>query len=256
MGFFRRDRLGVRLNCVAGALLFLTALSATASADGAGDAVLGKVDNATNRHKSLELTYTMTTQEPGKSQTAMKIRVRMKGIKQFTEISAPPDMKGTKVLSHSPTKMWIYMPQFRKIRRVASHMTEDSFLGTAFAANDMNPARYLKRYEAKVLSQNGSMYELELSPRGGKKATYGKIVMTVEKKRMLPTDFKYYGKAGKHLKTEERRDYRCEKGICQANRMKMTHLAKGGLWSELTLSTMTVNPKLPKRLFSKRNLQR
>jgi outer membrane lipoprotein-sorting protein len=240
--------------CVGAAASLLFLIPAEAQADAGCEASLAKVDAALNAYKTIELHYTMLTQEPGKRATRMKIRTRIKARKtkkkQFTELLAPADMKGTKVLSLSASKMWIYLPSFRKVRRVASHTSDQSFLGTAFSAADMNLSRYSKIYSC---SQQGDT--LDLKARDGKGATYGRIVIKIDKAKMLPLDMKYFDAGGRHVKTELRSGYFCEGKVCSAKTIKMTNHAKGGLWSELTLTDHKINAKMSKKLFSKRNLR-
>ena len=241
-----------RVALAAFALAAITTFSFNASAGSCDDTLKG-VDKALNSYKTLDLHYTMVTSEGGKSPITMKLRTRFrakkKKKKQFTELLAPGDLKGTKVLSLSPTKMWIYMPSFRKVRRVASHTSDQSFLGTAFSAADMNLTRYSGSY-----SCTGGPNKLNLKARDGVRVTYGRIEMTVDK-RLLPTALKYYDEGGKHVKTETREDYFCKGKVCTARRMVMVNHAKGGLSSELTLGKHAINGRISKKLFSKRNLR-
>lgn len=233
--------------------MFLTLLAPTeAIADADCEATLKQVDAALNSYKSLDLHYTMVTQEPGGTATTMKLRTRFKATKtkkkQFTELLAPADLKGTKVLSKSANKMWIYLPSFRKVRKVDSHTSDQSFLGTAFSAADMNLTRYSPEYGC---TKSGNT--LNLTARSGAAVAYGRIVMTIDDKR-LPTAFKYFDKGGSHVKSETRKEYFCDGKVCTARTMKMINHAKGGLWSELTLTKHKINPTISKKLFSKRNL--
>ena len=96
----------------------LVAFSGSAMAD---DAFLAKVDEAVNKWKTLDYTYDIVTETKGDADKAkLRLRMRMKDAgkhnTQIVEISAPADMKGTKVLTISPTEMYIYLPAMRKVR--------------------------------------------------------------------------------------------------------------------------------------------
>jgi outer membrane lipoprotein-sorting protein len=230
-------------------------LSSGALADAKGNQVLRRTDAVLRSWNTLEFKYKMRTTESGKSPSSMRLRVRLNGDKQFTEILAPADMKGTKVLILSREKTYVYLPAFRKIRRIASHVGEQSFLGTAFSANDMSLTRYAPEYDATVQRETADHYVLKLVGKPGKKLAYKTIEMKVEKAHMVPTDMKYFDDDGKHLKTEARREYVCEANVCQAKIMKMVHHAKGDLTSTLTMKRLKINPTLAKGLFSKRSLK-
>ena len=46
------------------------------------------------------------------------------------------------LLIRSPTQMYIYLPSFRKVRRVASHVQEQGFMGSAFDHAEVSLATY------------------------------------------------------------------------------------------------------------------
>jgi hypothetical protein len=108
----------------------------TARADAAGDAALAKVDDAMNRAKTHQFEYDVTNQEAGKAETKLAMRVQMKGEKRQTEFLAPADMKGTKVLILSPDQKYVYLPAFGKVRRIASSVGDQGFMGMTFSQDD------------------------------------------------------------------------------------------------------------------------
>ncbi len=235
--------------------LALVALTTNAGADAKGDALLAKTDAALNRWTTLDLEYSLATHEPGRDPRYMKARTRFKGGKQLTELLAPPDMKGTKALTLSKTTMYVYLPAFRKMRRVASHAAEQGFMGTTFSQQDMNLTRYSPFYAARLASEDAASWTLELSRKSGQKAPYARIQMTVDKTLHLPTTLRYFNDQGTHVKTETRGDYRCEQQICTPGKQKMLDHTKGGMYTELTLGKFQINPPLADRLFSKRSLK-
>ena len=229
--------------------------SGQARADAKGDAALQKVVDALHSYKTLTNQYTMTTQEPGKDPTDMVVRTNFSGQKQFTELLAPGDVKGTKVLHLSETEMYIYMPAYRKIRRIASHVNDQGFLGTTYSATDMNLTNYNQFFTATVASEDGGNLVLTLDPKPDARSPYGKMELTIDKSMNLPTRIKYFDEKGNHVKTETRTNYVCEGKVCLAKRQKMVDHTKNDKWSRLELTEYHVNPSLPDDMFSKRNLQ-
>ena len=226
-----------------------------ARADAKGDEALSKVVDALHSYKTLTTQYTMTTQEPGKDPTEMVVRTNFMGRKQFTELLAPGDIKGTKVLHLSDTEMYIYMPAYRKIRRVASHVNEQGLFGTTYSATDMNLTTYTQYFTATVKSEDGGNVVLALESKPDARAPYGKMELTVDKSLNLPTRIKYYDDKGTHVKTETRTNYVCEGKVCLPKRQKMVDHTKNDKWSRLELTDYKANPSLPEDMFSKRNLQ-
>jgi len=221
-----------------------------------GDEYLTKVDQSLNNWKTLDSQFTVTTKASG-STTILKLRNRMqnKGAfnRQFVDISEPPDMAGTKVLTKSPQKMYIYLPSFKKVRRIASHMNEQGFLGTALASKDMNLTHYSGDFAPTVVSDAGNVLQLKLVAKS-EKAPYPRLDLTIDKARWMPTQLKFFGEGDKHLKTETRSDYVCEAGYCMPKTLEMVDHTKN-VTSSIKLVSYKINPELEKGLFSKRNLK-
>lgn len=244
---------GKLATAVAVGTVLLTA-PATAGADAAGENVIHQMDQALKAYDTLTVKYTMTTKEPDRNESHLIVRTSFKGHKQFTEILGPPDMKGTKVLHLTNTKMYIYMPSFRKIRRIASHMTEAGFLGTTYSQRDMNLTSYRPYFEGNLVSEDAATWKVELAARPGRDAPYGSLEMVISKKLKLPLRIKFFNDKGTHVKTETRLKYFCEDGVCLPKRQKMVDHTKGGKWSKLDLDEWKINPSLSDSMFSKRNL--
>jgi hypothetical protein len=233
--------------------LALVAFSSNASAD-----ELAKLDEVLNRWKSLDLKYTIITKSPGSSKTTLKLRMRMRkkagNNQQLTEISAPSDMKGTKVLIRSTTQMYIYLPAFKKIRRIASHLTEQGFLGTALSQRELSLTEYSKFYTSKVKSDKGGEMVLQLNAKNDE-APYKTIQLTVEKKSHHLKEIHYFNDSGKKVKIEKRSGYICEGKICMAKK-QVVHDLTSKVKSTLTLKKHKFDSKMKPSLFSKRYLQK
>lgn len=224
----------------------------------ADDDPLVKVDKAINRWKTLDYRYNITTKDADDNATKLKLRVRMRkkdgDNQQFINISAPADMKGTKVLTLSPTEMYIYIPSFKKIRRIASHVTEAGFLGTALSQKDLTLTEYGKYYTAEKSGEGDGTYTLALTAKDDT-APYPKLELDVLKKQHVPREIRYYNAEGTKIKTETRSAYKCKDNYCAPLRMIMTdHKANKRTLLQLK-SNFKVNKKIKKGLFSKRSLK-
>ena len=89
-------------------------LSTTAWADAAGDAAVAAMDAAVNRAVTLVFDYQVDNQEPDKPLRVLAVKLQTNGASKLYEFTAPPDIKGTKVLTLSPTQMYVYLPAFRE----------------------------------------------------------------------------------------------------------------------------------------------
>src|SRR5262249_46449835 len=140
--------------------------------------------------------------EPNKDERTLGLKVMLKGEKRFSEFTAPADMKGTKVLILSPTQMYVYLPSFGKVRRIASHTKDQGFLGLTFSQDDMATTSYGGSYTASILSDDAAKVTLSLTPKGGQETAYAKIEMTLTKDHMVASEIKYFSTDGKNIKTE------------------------------------------------------
>jgi hypothetical protein len=245
-------RVGISLGAAALAVLFQSGASL---ADVAGDTALAKMDEAMNRAQTQYFEYDVTNQEPGKAEKKLALVVRIKAEKCRVEFTAPADMKGTKVLILSPTEMYVYLPAFGKVRRIASNTTDQGFMGMFFAPDDFQ-TRYGDKYTATITTGSGTEMTLVATAKAGQSPPYSKIEFKVAKDRMLPTELKYFNALGQNVKTETRRLITCQGKICTATEQKMVDNVKGGAWTQLARKTWKVNEPMADELFTRRALEK
>jgi hypothetical protein len=244
-------RVGLSVGATSLAILLA---SGSARADAAGDKVLAAMDEAMNRAKSQTFEYDVTNQEPGKDEKKLALRVQLKGEKRLTEFLAPGDVKGMKVLMLSPTKMYVYLPAFGKVRSIASGVSDQSSMGMQFSPADFQ-TRYSDLYTATVASETATEWKISATPKEGQKPPYAKIDFTVAKDRTLPTELKYFNAGGTNVKTESRTGYTCQGNVCTATEQKMVDNTKSGAWTKMVRKTWKLNEAMSDDLFSKSALE-
>lgn len=226
-----------------------------ALADEAGTKALSATEAAMNKAKSHYFEYEATTQEPGKAEKKSVISVSMKGEKRYTEFTSPADLKGTKLLILSAAEMYVYIPAFGKVRRIASHTTDQGAFGMTFSQSDLATQKYSDAYTANQDSATDKEVKLSLTPQPGKSTQYSKIQLTIAKDKNVPVELKYYGSDGKLLKTETRSGYTCTGDVCTPGTLQMVDHTKN-MTTKLTRRTWKVNVAISDDVFSKRNLEK
>lgn len=220
-------------------------------------AILAKLDDNMNQSKDQTLNWQVTSQEPGKKQPReMAFSVQLKGAKTLTEFSAPGDIKGTRVLVLNRSQMYIYLPAYRKVRRIASHVTQQGFMGTTYSHADMSATRFGDVYTGTLQSESDAEWVLELQPIPDKEAPYAKVVMTITKEKHLPKELKYFNTKGEHIKTETRDGYDCKGTVCNPTVLKMTDHSRNDAWTELKCIDWEANVGIDDDVFTVRTLQR
>jgi len=218
--------------------------------------VLSKLDARLNTARDLDLNIEILNQIPGKTDRTMRMSVRTRGHKRFTEFQAPGDVKGTKVLSLSRSKMYVYLPAYQKVRRITSHTTDQGFMGTTLSQDDMATTHYGQVYAATSCSQEGDHYVVEANPRSDAQVAYGRAVFKLSLAKTLPQEIRYFSPSGKHVKTESRAEYECRGEYCNPNSITMTDHTRAGAKTTLRVTSWKKDTSFPESVFSKRNLQR
>ncbi len=237
------------------ALLVLASLAHALTAD----EIVHKMDEAMNRAQDQTISWEVVNQEPGRSEPrTMAFTTLVKGERTLTTFTAPADLKGTRVLVLGRKQMYIYLPQYDKVRRVASHTTQQGFMGTTFSFDDMNAGRFGDVYTAKLDSEDGQVAHLTLTPKPDAEAPYAKAEVTVDLRMFHPLELKYYNDKGQHVKTETRSDYDCneEYDVCLGGVHRMVDHTREGAWTELRRVDWKLNTGLDDDVFTTRNLQR
>lgn len=246
-----------RLTTITGLFALAASMAAPTAARAAeAQATLKSVDEAINRWKDQFFAYEMIDTQSGRGERTLGLEVYMKGEQRVTAFTAPADVKGTRVLIKSDTQMYVYLPAYKKVRRIASHVTAQGFMGTAYSQDDLAISTYADKYEAKVVEDKGETVKLELVVKKGKEVAYPKVHMTVELKRRLPTELTYFDDKGTKLKTESRTDYECKGEICVPFTMKMVDHTSPGHETRLVTKEWKLDTGLKDRIFTRRYLQR
>jgi outer membrane lipoprotein-sorting protein len=133
--------------------------------------------------------------------------------------------------------MYVYLPAFGKVRRIASHTHDQGFFGLAFSQDDLATTSYGVQYAGQIAAQTPAQYVLVLTAKDVPNAAYAKIEMTVAKDRMIPLQLKYFNAEGANIKTETRSNYSCAGA---KSRWSTTSRAIGRAWFARAGSKMSV----------------
>ena len=220
------------------------------------ETILQRVDASISRPLLIAVSYEMKTSEGTEVSTTVLMDVTIEGEKRLTEISAPGEVKGMRMLSLSPQRMYVYLPAFRKVRRIASHVKDQGLMGATYTYTDMMAFQYGEAYQFKMISETPQYWQLEGYLKKGQIAGYPHLKMKITKKNYLPIEFLYYDAKDKHIKTEFRQNYQCKEGFCLATRMKMVDHRRHDVTTEMNCLKWEVVTKPAKNKFSLRYLKR
>ncbi len=151
--------------------------------------------------------------------------------------------------------MYIYLPAFRKVRRIASHVKNQKFAGTDLTYDDMATINYAEEYDPEFAKNIDEHFVLVLKPKAGVKKDYSKLTMRVRRDNFYPEKIEYYDKGGSLRKTAERR--KIEKvGDYWVSRELEVHDIKENHRTKVILEEIKFDSELKDSLFTQRYLKR
>jgi len=194
----------------------LASLLGTAADDLDGPSIMRKVDGREDGRDARSAATFLLENERGEQRTR-KIRrfwLDLDGKEGFHSrtvlfFTAPPDVADTGLLNWSyeetgkDDEQWLYLPAFRKTKRIAAAEKEDSFLGTDFSFEDMS-RRKVDEDDHTVLGTetvDGKDYcKVESVPKE-KDYPYSKRISWVERDTWIVRKVEYYARKGTLHKT-------------------------------------------------------
>ncbi len=166
-----------------------------------GEEVMDRVAETRNAPADTVYEAEMILVEKDGSEKIRRIKYYLKGDeKSLMRFLSPAEVKGVAFLALSDEQMYIYMPAFKKIRRIASHVKNESFMGSDFSYEDMGESDYEKKYSAKILAETEKEYILECIPKEGSDVGYSKLKLWIDKERWLMDKVEFYDKKERLLK--------------------------------------------------------
>ena len=188
-------------------LIFITAAPAQESLT--ADQIMDKMDKKTIP-KDMTISIKMSLIDgKGRVRQRMVKSDRLGDDKQIMWFLSPADVKGSSFLRLSyddkDDDMWIYLPAFGKVRRIATSAKNGSFLGTDFTFEDLGD-RKLKDYTYKTLKEENigerPCWVIESAPKSGAVTDYSKIVSWIWKDDYLQLKEEFYNKKGILIKVK------------------------------------------------------
>jgi outer membrane lipoprotein-sorting protein len=168
---------------------------------------------------------------------------------------SPADVRNIGFLSLPDDVMYLYLPAFKKVRRIAAHVKNQKFAGTDFTYDDMGTIKYAEDYDSRLVEETDDAFVLELTPKEGVDKDYGRLKMWVRKGTFYPTRIEYYDRGDNLWKVMERRKVTQIEGYWTSSQIEM-HDLKREHRTVMTLSKITFDTDLPDNMFTQRFLQR
>ncbi len=185
----------------------------------------------------------------------------------LTRFQKPAEVKGESILfrekSAGESDVQLYLPAYKKIRRVESQQQKGSFMGSEFSYTDMAPPK-ADDYKYKYLRQEAcpnepgvQCYVVEAAPTSEKvleSTGTSKIVKWIRLDNFIDSKAEYWNEDGelwKRLEASQIKKVDANKWL--AHSIKMQNLKKGRT-TILEFANVKVNQNIPDSTFSDQNL--
>ena len=163
--------------------------------------ILEKVDDVINAPKDQNLKIELILiDKDGKEKEREMVMLQKGSDKRMVKFLSPANQRGIAFLSLPDDIMYLYLPAFKKVRRIASHVKNTKFAGTDFTYEDMEAKRYSEKYIPELLKKEENYYILQLKPKEGVKTDYSKLVMWIRTDNFYPTKIEHSDKGNKLYK--------------------------------------------------------
>jgi len=181
--------------------------------------------------------------------------------KQILWFLSPADDKGISYLKieheNQNDEIRLWLPTFKKIRRISASKKADSFMGSDLSYEDMT-SRQMDDYEFIIIKEeeinNQECYILQSKPKNGIKSEYSKHLTWVTKKDYLPVKEESYDNNGKLLKEKEFKYVIIDSfNLIQEIFVKNIQKKSSTL---LTFSNLQINTNIKDNLFQEKNMKR
>ncbi len=177
------------------------------------------------------------------------------GNKRLVKVLAPADQKGIGFLSLPGDVIYVYLPAYKKTRRIAAHIKNQKFVGTDFTYEDLEAKRYSEKWQPEVLKNESEFYILELVSKPGYISEYARINLCVRKEDFFPVKSEFFNKKNEMIKKMEILKIEGIKEYLIPQNYVMQDLRSGNK-TEMMMEEVKVDAGLKDDVFTERNLAR
>jgi len=216
--------------------------------------VLAEIDRRAEPFKDQSYTATMEIIKGGQLKKTLTFEATMQGLeKQLLKFTAPGDVAGMKVLLVG-NSIETYLPEFKKVRKVALHAAAQGFLGSTFYFEDMAEAKLSPHYTAAFGPKNGDVTTLVLTPKNPD-SRYSKVECDINKSKGGVTQIRYYDGSGNMTRQQSRNEWVKVEGHLVPSEISMLDVKSGDV-SVIRMTDWAVNQGVDASVFTRRELLR
>jgi len=242
-------------------ILILVVLIGASSWAITADEILDEVEARTTKFETQKSTAKMILVDSKGREEVREVVMYSKDegedvISMIVRFLSPAEVKNVTLLSvKGGETMYLYMPAFKKPRRIASSEKSEKFMGTDFTYDELGGSYSREDYDSTLVEEAEEVYKLELIPRDPE-SNYSKLLMEVDKEKFYFRKIEFYDKDGNLWKTLEVPEIQEEEGgSITVKKIDLTDL-KENHKTIIEMEEIEKDIPLPDNFFSVRTIQR
>ena len=209
----------------------------------------------------VDLLMTLTNQKGKTRSSSLHSIIKDDGTKQMIWFLEPADDKGISFLKiehdDRDDEMRMWLPAFKKIRRISAKKRSDSFMGSDMSYEDMS-SRQLDEFKFILIGQEVSdsiaCHLLESIPREHMRTEYSRHITWVDSTLLIPIKEESFDKSGQLLK-EKYFSYTIIKEYQILTKVHVTNIQKNHS-TTLNFDNIELDTDVNDDLFHERHLKR
>ena len=247
-------RIALFVTVVAG-LLFTSMAMAQDAGKPDGQKILERVDQVTNQYKDqiMQVTYTITDVDGSKK--SYDLTTYQLGDEQRLIRFHSGEIKGMSMLIENRNNMYVYLPGYKKVRRIAAHNMNQSFAGSDMSNDDMSNVSWSKAWNAVYEKEDENYYYIKLTQKPGENKAYAWVRMKAGKKDGFQWGAEYYNAAGEMVKKAEMQNLKTYPGGGLLHEAITYTDPRTGHSTLIFVHDLKVNQGLKQSMFTTRELE-
>lgn len=232
----------------------VTGLAATGTDEPDPEAILRQMDDAISGYQDQAMDVTMTILDTDGSKKSYDFSILQKGASLRMIRMLSGELKGMATLVEDRDRVYVYLPGFKKVRRVASHNMNQTFAGSDFTNDDMAATTWANEYDATLEREDDSNWYLRCKPKPGAKALHPEALLVIDKLHGYQVSVEYLDADGTPVRRQDSSNLSDFGGAKRFSKVVMTDM-RSGHSTILSIRDFRVNRGLEDSLFSVRALE-
>jgi outer membrane lipoprotein-sorting protein len=214
--------------------------------------ILAKMEALNNGFADQKMEIKLTVVEVNGASKSYDMTMYQKGEKRLIQFTSG-EMKGMSTLVEDRNSVHVYLPGFKKVRRVAAHNMNQSMAGSDLSSEDMAEVSWAANWNVSLEKEDDSSYYLLLKPKSAE-SSYSKVQHRVDKKTFAQMETHYFNPAGEEVKRFVNTQPTDFHGVLRNKKITVSD-PRTGHRTEMEVKDFVVNQGLKDDLFTVRQLQ-